>query len=273
MRRQAARLRGEGTVGFVPTMGYLHEGHLSLVRLARRACHRTVVSIFVNPAQFGPGEDLGRYPRDENRDRRLLRREGVDVLFAPGVAEMYPEGHATEVTVKGLTRPLCGRFRPGHFTGVTTVVAKLLNIVCPDTVVFGQKDAQQAVVVRRMVRDLDFGTKVVVGPTVREPDGLAMSSRNAYLSKRHRRQAPVLHRALELARGLVEAGETSPAKVKRRMRRLIDDGTDARVQYIEMVDTERLDPVKRLEGEVLVALAASFGRTRLIDNTVIRVRG
>ncbi len=270
MRRTAERLRSEGRVGFVPTMGCLHEGHLSLVRVARRRCDRVVVSVFVNPTQFGPGEDFARYPRDFARDRRLLGAEGVDAVYYPRAEEMYPPDFASHVAVERLTRGLCGRFRPGHFRGVTTVVAKLLNVVNPHVAVFGQKDAQQAFVIRRMVRDLDFGVRVVVAPTVREPDGLAMSSRNAYLTPARRREAPVLYRALRLARRLVREGTRETAPVRRRIRRLIERESSARIQYVETVETAGLRPVRRFEGEVLIALAACFGRTRLIDNTIVR---
>jgi len=270
MRRLARHLRRNGSLAFVPTMGFLHEGHLSLVRRARRACDSVVVSVFVNPAQFGPGEDLERYPRDASRDARLLRREGADVTFCPAAADVYPAGYSTRVEVDGLTEGLCGRYRPGHFRGVTTVVAKLLNIVGPDVAVFGQKDAQQALVIRRMVRDLDFDTRVLVCPTVRERDGLALSSRNSLLGPRQRRQAPVLYRSLLLARRLVAGGQRSAATIKRRMRDLIRRESDARVQYIEMVGTGDLKPVRSVEGRVLVAVAAWFGRTRLIDNVVVR---
>jgi pantoate--beta-alanine ligase len=271
MRRLADELRGRGRLGFVPTMGALHEGHLSLVRRARRSADATVVSVFVNPLQFGPREDFRRYPRAFARDRRLLGAEGTDVVFRPSVREMYPGGFAASVEVERLTRYLCGASRPGHFRGVLTVVAKLLNIVRPHVAVFGQKDAQQAFVVRRMVRDLDIDTRVVMAPTVREPDGLAMSSRNAYLTARQRRQAPVLYRALRLARGLVRAGERDAERLRAVMRRMVESQSSGRVDYIEVADTSELAPVRRLRGEVLVALAVAFGRTRLIDNLLLRV--
>ena len=270
MQRLAGRLRSRGRLGFVPTMGCLHEGHLALVRAARRRCASVVVSVFVNPTQFGPGEDLARYPRDFARDRRLLRAEGVDVVFGPDAGEMYRPGHATRVDVERLTRGLCGRYRPGHFRGVATVVAKLLNIVRPDVAVFGQKDAQQAAVIRQMVRDLDFDVRIVVTPTVREPDGLAMSSRNGYLTPEERRQAPVLYRSLLLARGLVRQGERDAGRLRRAVRAAIRRGSDARVQYVELVDTAGLQPVRRVAGDVLLAVAVRFGRTRLIDNIILR---
>lgn len=270
MRRAAARMRARGTVGFVPTMGYLHEGHLELVRHARARCDSSVVSIFVNPIQFGPGEDLDRYPRDIARDLRLLRAVGAGCAFVPRVGEMYPPGFATRVDTGELGRRLCGRFRPGHFNGVATVVVRLLNIVRPDVAVFGQKDAQQAVIIRRVVRDLGLDTEVDVQPTVREPDGLAMSSRNIRLSADERRAAPVLYRSLELARDLVSRGEDDPAAIRARMRRLIRAEPLVRLQYLAIVGAGDLRPVRRIAGETLVALAAFLGQTRLIDNVLLR---
>ncbi len=271
MQRLAGQLRREGTLGFVPTMGCLHEGHLSLVRAARKRSARVVVSVFVNPAQFGPKEDLARYPRDFRRDCRLLRAEGVDVVFHPGREEMYPAGHATSVEVEQLTGRLCGAFRPGHFRGVTTVVAKLFNAVRPHLAVFGQKDAQQAFVIRRMAKDLNSGVRILIAPTVRESDGLAMSSRNRYLNAAQRSQAPVLYRSLRLARRTVRDGERDPGRVKRRVRSLIRSESSARIEYVEIVDTGDLLPVGRIDGRVLVAVAVRFGRTRLIDNVILRV--
>ncbi len=270
MQKLANWLQAQGRVGFVPTMGALHEGHLELVRVARENADFTVVSIFVNPIQFGPKEDYRQYPRDFARDRRLLAGLGVDVIFYPDVNAMYPEGFATYVEVEGLTRYLCGRSRPGHFRGVTTVVAKLFNIVKPQVAVFGQKDAQQALVIKRMVRDLNFDLKIIIVPTVREPDGLALSSRNAYLTPQQRRQATVLYQALQLAQRLIRAGETEPSRVKQALRRLIRTQPEARIDYVEIVDTVRLEPVSRIQGEVLVALAVYFGRARLIDNLIVR---
>ncbi len=270
MQRLADRLRSEARVGFVPTMGFLHEGHLSLVRVARRRSDAVVVSVFVNPTQFGPDEDLEAYPRDSGRDRRLLGQEGVDVVFSPDAKAMYPDGFATSVQVERLTRGLCGRTRPGHFRGVTTVVAKLLNIVKPNVAVFGQKDAQQALVIRRMVRDLDFDTTIVIAPTVREPDGLAMSSRNSYLTPEQRSQAPVLYRSLRQARRMVRDGERDAARVKLAMRRLIRRESGSRIDYIEVVDTDELHPVRRIRGRVLVAVAVYLGQARLIDNIILR---
>jgi pantoate--beta-alanine ligase len=271
MQRLAGRLRCAGRVGFVPTMGFLHEGHLSLVRTARKRSDAVVVSVFVNPIQFGPGEDLEAYPRDFSRDRRLLRQEGVDVLFCPDAKAMYPDGFATSVQVERLTTGLCGGTRPGHFSGVTTVVAKLFNIVRPNVAVFGQKDAQQALVIRRMARELDFDTRIVIAPTVREPDGLAMSSRNSYLTPEQRSQAPVLYRSLRLARRLVRDGERDASKIKLAVRRMIRRESGSRIDYVEMVDCGELQPVRRIKGRVLVAVAVYLGRARLIDNIILRV--
>jgi len=271
MQRIALGLKRQGRIGFVPTMGYLHEGHLGLVRAARRQSDFVVVSIFVNPIQFGPKEDFRRYPRDFNRDRRLLESAGADFIFYPDVKGMYPEGFATYVEVERLGEGLCGKSRPGHFRGVTTVVTKLFNIVLPDVAVFGAKDAQQAFVIRRMTRDLDFRTRVVILPTAREKDGLAMSSRNVYLTPEQRAEAPVLHRSLLLARQMIDKGERNAAKVKAAMRRMIGRESGGRIDYVEMVDTDELRPVRTITGETLVALAVFFGKTRLIDNTVIDV--
>ena len=265
--------RDERTIGLVPTMGYLHEGHLSLLRAARRSCDVVVMSLFVNPAQFGRGEDLECYPRDEARDTELAEREGVDLVYAPPIEEVYPEGFATSVEVSGgLTEVLCGapgRRGAGHFRGVTTVVAKLLNSVAPDTAFFGQKDAQQATVIRRMVRDLDFDVEIEVLPTVREPDGLAMSSRNAYLSGEERRRAAALNRALRAAEAVAASGETRP-EVALAAARAELERAGVEPEYLEARNAEGLAPANSLNGRpVLVAVAARVGRARLIDNLVI----
>jgi pantoate--beta-alanine ligase len=265
--------RDERTIGLVPTMGYLHEGHLSLLRAARRSCDVVVMSLFVNPAQFGRGEDLESYPRDEARDTELAEREGVDLVYAPPIEEVYPEGFATSVEVNGgLTEVLCGapgRRGAGHFRGVTTVVAKLLNSVAPDTAFFGQKDAQQATVIRRMVRDLDFDVEIEVLPTVREPDGLAMSSRNAYLSGEERRRAAALNRALRAAEAVAASGETRP-EVALAAARAELERAGVEPEYLEARNAEGLAPANSLNGRpVLVAVAARVGRARLIDNLVI----
>jgi len=272
LRASLAEARAEGrSIGFVPTMGYLHEGHVSLLRAARAECDVVVMSVFVNPAQFGPGEDLDRYPRDEERDMALAAEAGVDFVYAPPVEDVYPQGFSTHVEVEGLTEVLCGdptRRGPEHFRGVTTVVAKLFNIVGPDVAYFGQKDAQQAAVIRRMVRDLDFPLRVETLPTVREEDGLAMSSRNAYLAPEDRARAVALSRALGAAERL--AGEESlEAGLEAARRELSAAGIEP--EYLEARDAEELQPVAELNGRpVLVALAAQVGGARLIDNVLIR---
>ena len=257
-------------IGFVPTMGYLHEGHLSLVRIAKARADRVVLSIFVNPIQFLPGEDLASYPRDFTGDEALCRSAGVDTLFYPEPSGMYAPDHSVFVEETALSGGLCGAFRPGHFRGVTTVVAKLFNIVMPDVAVFGQKDAQQVRVIRRMVRDLNMPLEVLIGPTVREPDGLAMSSRNRYLSAAERNDALCLHRALAEAVRLAAAGERSVERIRAAMAAVIAQTPSARVEYIELADDETLQPVRYLERPVLAALAVRIGTTRLIDNTVLQ---
>jgi len=264
--------RREGrTIGLVPTMGYLHEGHLSLIRAARAECDLVVMSLFVNPTQFGPNEDLDRYPRDEERDLRLAAGAGADLVFAPVVEEVYPDGFASRVEVTGLTEVLDGdpsRRGPEHFRGVTTVVAKLFNIVGPDVAYFGQKDAQQAAVIRRMVRDLDFPVRIEVLPTVREADGLAMSSRNAYLEPADRERATALSRALAAAERGAQAGSLGMG-LEAAHREL--DGAGIEPEYLEARDAETLAPVKQLSDRpVLVAVAARVGAARLIDNVLIQ---
>jgi pantoate--beta-alanine ligase len=266
---RALRSGMSGDVGFVPTMGYLHEGHLSLVRAAREANAHTVVSIFVNPTQFGPGEDFERYPRDTERDLSLLRDERVDVVFMPPVDEMYPEGASTFVEVEGITDVLEGAHRPGHFRGVTTVVAKLFNIVQPARAYFGRKDAQQLAVVRKMVRDLRRDIEIVGLPIVREPDGLAMSSRNAYLAPEERAAALVLSRALNKAEELFAAGERDAEALRRAMRELIGAEPLARVDYVSVADPETLRELDRIDSGALASLAVRIGRTRLIDNVTL----
>ncbi|MCR4438419.1 MAG: pantoate--beta-alanine ligase [bacterium] len=272
MQLQAERWRQEGRlVGLVPTMGYLHEGHLSLIRIARERSDVVVTSIFVNPTQFAPHEDYQRYPRDLPRDMALAEQAGCDVIFHPSVEEMYPAGYLTYVEVEKITGVLCGRSRPTHFRGVTTVVAKLFNIVKPHVAVFGQKDAQQALVVRRMAQDLNFDLEIVVAPIVREPDGLAMSSRNSYLSPEERRQAVVLSKALQRASELVAAGERSAARLVMEMEAVIRTAPSARVDYVAVVDAQTLEEVEQLRGQVLIALAVWIGSTRLIDNVMVEV--
>ncbi|MFQ6097101.1 MAG: pantoate--beta-alanine ligase [Armatimonadota bacterium] len=259
------------TVGLVPTMGYFHEGHLSLMRAARGRDDVVVVSLFVNPTQFGPGEDYDRYPRDEDRDAALAEQVGVDVLFVPSVEEMYPEGDVTTVEVAKLTDGMCGAFRPGHFRGVTTVCVKLFNITMPHRAYFGLKDYQQYVVIRRMVRDLHLDLEIVACPTVREPDGLAMSSRNELLSAEEREAALVLSRALCAAEEMIRSGETSADVVREAVREAVQAEPLARLQYVEVADAETLAPLERVGGRVVVALAAHVGPTRLIDNYIVEV--
>jgi pantoate--beta-alanine ligase len=266
---QARMVRAEQAherVALVPTMGYLHEGHLSLVRQARELVDRVWVSIFVNPTQFGPREDLDRYPRDLERDLQLLEAEGVDVVFAPESEDMYPVAPVVEIGFSGLERRLCGTDRPGHFAGVGLVVAKLFNIIQPQIAVFGQKDAQQALLIRRLVADLDFPVEVHVGATVREPDGLAMSSRNALLSDEYRRAAPVILRALEDGRRAILDGEREVSAVVERMREVLGSERRLEPQYVECIDQLTLLDPGTITGPVLLAIAARAGDTRLIDN-------
>lgn len=266
-------LKKEGkSVGLVPTMGYLHEGHLSLVREARRSNEIVVVSIFVNPTQFGPNEDLASYPRDFERDSALLDREGVDFIFAPEVEDMYPAGYATYVDVEGeLTGRLCGASRPGHFRGVATVVSKLFNIVAPDRAYFGIKDAQQVAVIRRMAMDLNFDLEIVACPIVREADGLALSSRNVYLTESERSDALVLSQSLFMAKAMIEGGERSAEAVRRAIADRIGAVSSAVIDYIEIVDSMTLAPADVLSGKILIALAVKVGKPRLIDNLQIEV--
>ena len=265
---KAARQAGK-RVGFVPTMGYLHEGHVTLMREARQECDFVVVSIFVNPTQFGPNEDFERYPRNLERDMQLCESVPVDLIFHPTVAEMYPPNSLTSVQVSGITTTLCGASRPGHFEGVATVVTKLFNIVKPDVAYFGQKDAQQVAVIRRMVADLNMDLEIRPVPTVREPDGLAMSSRNVYLSPEERQGALVLSRSLNMARERVVAGERDMAALRQAMQDMIEAEPLARVDYVSIVDYDTLQPVDELAGKALAALAVKFGKTRLIDNAIL----
>jgi pantoate--beta-alanine ligase len=270
MRAASRSLRLSGKcLGLVPTMGALHEGHLSLVRAARANCDAVAVSIFVNPLQFGPNEDLAKYPRTFERDRELLEKEAVDLLFAPTPEEMYPAGTVTYVTVEGLSERLCGRSRPGHFRGVTTAVAKLFHIVEPDIAFFGQKDAAQTTIIRRMVRDLNVPVEIVVCPIVREPDGLAMSSRNAYLSPQERKSALALHRSLTEVKNRFDQGERNAATLIEAASQVLAQDPVVRLDYCEIVDPATLDPVQELTSSALVAIAAFVGKTRLIDNVVL----
>jgi pantoate--beta-alanine ligase len=272
MRRWSdAERRAGRTIGFVPTMGALHHGHASLIRTARAVCDRVVVSIFVNPSQFGPNEDFGRYPRTFDADRALCEREGADAVFAPSVEDMYPPGGETIVDVGLLGTVLCGASRPGHFRGVATVVTKLFAIVAPHGAYFGQKDYQQTVVIRRLVEDLRLGVDIVVCPTVRDPDGLAASSRNAYLSPEERKTALHVPAALAEAGRLIAAGERSGGKIRDALEVLLSNAPAVRVDYVAVVHPDTLQPLERLGGRVVVALAARVGNTRLIDNAIFEV--
>lgn len=272
MQRYSRSVRRSGKrLGFVPTMGALHEGHLSLVRIARSQSDCVAASIFVNPLQFGPNEDLTKYPRTFERDCQLLEAEKVDVLFAPKMESMYPSGATTVVEVEKLSERLDGRSRPGHFRGVTTVVSKLFNIVQPDLAFFGQKDAAQVAIIRRMVRDLNFDVQIAVGPIIREADGLAMSSRNGYLDPQQRKQALVLHRALMRVQFMIDKGERNVAALIEGGKQVIAEEPGARVDYLEIVDPDTLEPVADLAKGALVAVAAWIGTTRLIDNLLIGI--
>lgn len=257
------------TIGFVPTMGFLHEGHLSLIKRARKDTDCVIVSIFVNPIQFGPKEDFKRYPRDFNRDLKLCESSGADIVFLPVPKAMYPDGFSTYVNVGNITDSLCGSSRPGHFKGVATVVAKLFNIVKPDIAYFGQKDAQQAIVIERMVEDLNMRIKVKVMPIVREKDGLAMSSRNIYLGASERKEALSLYKSLRLAKTLYGKGERDAAEIIRKMRSVILKDKRAKIDYVSIVDLKRLKAMDRISQKALVAIAVKIGRTRLIDNVIL----
>ncbi|MFN4245241.1 MAG: pantoate--beta-alanine ligase [Brevinematia bacterium] len=274
MQSEIIPLKREGkSIGFVPTMGALHEGHLSLVRQSKKDNDITVVSIFVNPTQFGPNEDYDAYPRQFETDKRLLETEGVDYLFYPSVDDMYPYGYETYVELKLLPNHLCGLSRPGHFRGVSTVVSKLFNIVQPDRAYFGQKDYQQAQIIKKMVRDLNFPIEIVVMPIVRESDGLAMSSRNSYLSQEERKNATVLYRSLQRAKDLILSGEKDVKKIKDEIRRIISS-VPSKIDYIEVVDPNTLDSLDLIpdRGSVVVAIAVYIGKARLIDNEIVELK-
>ena len=264
-----ARFSLEGTVGLVPTMGYLHEGHLSLIRRAKGECDHVVVSIFVNPTQFGPNEDLSKYPRDLNRDLSLIEPLSVDVVWTPTAEVMYPNGYQTWVQVEALTQPLEGAMRPGHFRGVTTVVAKLFNTVQPHKAYFGQKDAQQAAVIRQMTRDLSYPIEIVVCPIVREADGLAMSSRNKYLEGENRQAALVLSRALNAAKQAYDKGERRAETLRQIMKGVISAEPRAQMQYVSCADYGTLEELETVKGKTLLSMAVYIGKTRLIDNFVL----
>lgn len=274
MQRRSRMLREAGKrIGVVPTMGYLHEGHLSLIRIARDHADVVITTLFVNPAQFGPTEDLARYPRDFDRDCALAEKAGTAILFAPDTENMYPEGYSTYVTVEGITDVLEGKSRPGHFRGVATIVTKLFNITNPHVAVFGQKDAQQVAVIRRMVEDLNIDVELIIGPIVREPDGLAMSSRNTYLSPIERKEAVVLSHALAFAERSIKNGERHSAAILLGMRQVITASSSGKVEYLSCADNRTLRELEHLErgDHVLISMAVRFGTTRLIDNTVVVV--
>jgi len=256
-------------IGLVPTMGYLHEGHLSLIRLTKKNSDRVVVSIFVNPSQFAPGEDFEKYPRDFEHDLTLCQQEGVDVIFYPAAVEMYRSDHTTYVISDSLAAKLCGVSRPTHFKGVATVVAKLFNIVQPDVAIFGQKDAQQSLIIRRMVVDLNFAVQIIVAPIIRQQDGLTMSSRNKYLTPAPRQAALVLYQSLQKAEQLIRQGETHAATIQRTMMTMIQGVPDVRLDYLATVDFDTLEPVQKIKSNTLIAIAAYLGTTRLIDNVLI----
>jgi len=270
VRRLVKNARNAGEkIGFVPTMGALHTGHISLIETAKKKCDFVVVSIFVNPTQFGPGEDFNRYPRPIKADLNICKKAGVDLIFAPSVRQMYPTENLTWVTVEKLTEPLCGRFRPGHFRGVTTVCAKFFNIVAPDVAYFGQKDAQQAIVIKRMVADLNMPLRIVVCPTVREPNGLAVSSRNQYLTERQKKDAANIYQSLQTCRNLIEAGTTDTHQIIAEMQKILQRIPSVEIEYISIVNAETLESIEKIAGKVLAAVAVRIGTTRLIDNIVI----
>jgi len=272
MKDVVRNLKSQGKIiGFVPTMGYLHEGHLSLVRSSVQKADTSVVSIFVNPTQFGPKEDFKEYPRDIKRDSACLEREGVDYLFFPDTEEMYPYGFKTYVEVQDMQTKLCGRSRPEHFRGVCTVVLKLFNIVNPDLAFFGQKDAQQAIILKNMVRDLYLDVKIEVLPIVREKDGLALSSRNEYLDKRERQTALVLYRSLQKAKKMIMEGERKAAQIIEKMKEPIGKEPLAEIDYVDIVDLDELSSVEAIGQEALIALAVCVGKTRLIDNMIVEI--
>ena len=266
---KAARTKSSGSVGFVPTMGYLHEGHMALVRQARTENSVVVVSIFVNPTQFGPKEDFKTYPRDEKRDLAMLQKEKTDIVFMPSAEEMYPERFSSWIDVEKVTERLEGSHRPGHFRGVSTVVAKLFNIIEPTRAYFGQKDAQQVLVIKKMVADLNMNLEVVVAPTVRESDGLAMSSRNVYLNPQERQAATVLFKSLTLAQNLREKGETNAETIRQQMTLLISREPLAKIEYVSIADAQTLEELAVIDKPAVSSLAVRIGRTRLIDNIIL----
>jgi pantoate--beta-alanine ligase len=273
LRNELAAARGKGkTVGFVPTMGAFHQGHLSLIRRCKKENDICVVSIFVNPTQFGPKEDFKTYPRNKRRDASLARQAHTDILFCPSVKDIYPQDYLTYVNVEKVTEALCGKSRPGHFKGVATIVAKLLNIVGPNVLYLGQKDFQQCVVLQQMVRDLNFPVGVTICPTFREKDGLAMSSRNQYLSKEDRQEAPILYTALKISKGLIQKGARDPGEISEFIRETVEKNSRGKIDYIACVDAKNLTPLKEIRGKCLIALAVIFSRARLIDNILVQVK-
>jgi pantoate--beta-alanine ligase len=267
---KAARSKGK-KIGFVPTMGALHIGHISLIEAAAKKCDFVVVSIFVNPTQFGPGEDFEKYPRPLKADLEICRKAGVDVVFTPATAQMYPQENLTWVNVEKLTEQLCGQFRPGHFSGVTTVCAKLFNIVAPDIAFFGQKDAQQAIVIKRMVADFNMPLKIVVCPTVRQADGLAVSSRNQYLTESQKKNAPLIYKSLQKCQKLIADGVADSKTIINQMRKILQQAPSIKIEYISIVDADTLQELKKITGKVLTAVAVKIGSTRLIDNILVDV--
>ena len=267
---KTARSKGK-KIGFVPTMGALHIGHISLIEKAKQQTDFIVVSIFVNPVQFGPGEDFEKYPRPLKADLEICRKTSVDVVFTPTTKQMYPQENLTWVNVEKLTEQLCGRFRQGHFSGVTTVCAKLFNIVAPDIAFFGQKDTQQAIVVKRMVTDLNMPLKIVVCPTVRQADGLAVSSRNQYLTRQQKKNAPLIYKSLQKCQRLIEDGVADSKTIINQMRKILQQAPSIKIEYISIVDADTLQELKKITGKVLTAVAVKIGPTRLIDNILVDV--
>ena len=265
---RTARSSGK-SIGLVPTMGALHIGHISLIEAALKKCDYVVVSIFVNPTQFVPGEDYEKYPRPFEADLEICKKTGVDAVFAPAPSEMYPDETLTWVNVEKLTEPLCGQFRPGHFRGVTTVCSKLFNIVTPDIAFFGQKDAQQAIVIRRMVADLNISLEIVICPTIREPDGLAVSSRNKYLTQQQKKDAANIYKSLTKCREMIDAGLKDVSKIIAEMRDIIFKAPSIEIEYISILDADTLQNIDQINGKILVAIAVKIGTTRLIDNILV----
>ncbi|MEJ2049919.1 MAG: pantoate--beta-alanine ligase [Calditrichota bacterium] len=270
MQTVSNSLKQQGKIiGFVPTMGFLHDGHLSLMKIIKPNCDELVVSIFVNPTQFGPGEDFNKYPRDFSRDEELCRTMGVDILFYPSQDEVYVEPYLTFVEVNKLTETMCGISRPGHFKGVTTIVCKLFNIVRPDIAIFGQKDYQQSLIIKQMVEDLNLDIRIIAGPIVREPDGLAMSSRNRYLSRQEHQDALLIYQSLRMAGKMLTSNRSSVEEIRNQISEKIQMGSSIRIDYIAIVDPETLEPLEKLQSHMLIALAVYVGKTRLIDNVLI----